>query len=439
MARYNTVSTTGSVAGGNSISTPYSGLLTTLTGTGTVTVPNPIYYTGQTQTFYNSTGSIITLSTPSGNFYAPGFSTATTLNLAPNAMITIASDGTNYQTIGWLGGIVTATSLTSTGGINVSGGVVTLTSSTTGTINNVNIGGTTAGTGAFTTLTANSTFSLTNTTATHTISATTPSTNTGSGALVVSGGVGIAGAVYIGGNLSTGSNSITSGPITATGAYPQLSLNNPSSGTGSLIDYFDNGILRQQVGHLTTTTSFQISTGGTTSGGSGLTTAFTIDSQQRVGIGTTSPTYGLHVVSSIGNPSAFISSANGGGNIYLSCSNASSPVSGYMGPNAWNNNAFGIGSSSNHPLQFTVNGSQKAQIDTNGNFLPYADNTYNLGNSSYRWANVYSGDLHLSNEGSEGNFFDGSTGDWTIQEGETDLFIINNKSGKKYKFILQEL
>jgi hypothetical protein len=75
-----------------------------------------------------------------------------------------------------------------------------------------------------------------------------------------------------------------------------------------------------------------------------------------------------------------------------------------------------------------------------GNYLPGADNAYDLGASSARWRNLYTTDLHLSNEGKpEGNQVDGTTGNWTIQEGEEHLYIINNKSGKKYKFALEEI
>jgi hypothetical protein len=77
--------------------------------------------------------------------------------------------------------------------------------------------------------------------------------------------------------------------------------------------------------------------------------------------------------------------------------------------------------------------------DRFGNTLPGADNTQDLGSPTKRWANMYTGDMHLSNEGTEGNSVDGTTGDWTIQEGENDLFIINNKSGKKFKISLQEV
>jgi len=62
-----------------------------------------------------------------------------------------------------------------------------------------------------------------------------------------------------------------------------------------------------------------------------------------------------------------------------------------------------------------------------------------LGAPDKRWANIYTGDLILSNEGSSGNTVDGTTGNWTIQEGEEHLYIINNKSGKKFRFMLSEI
>ena len=74
------------------------------------------------------------------------------------------------------------------------------------------------------------------------------------------------------------------------------------------------------------------------------------------------------------------------------------------------------------------------------NVLPNANATLDLGSSTLAWRNVYTNDLHLSNEGhEEGNSVDGTKGNWTIQEGEEHLYIINNKSGKKYKFALEEI
>ena len=83
-------------------------------------------------------------------------------------------------------------------------------------------------------------------------------------------------------------------------------------------------------------------------------------------------------------------------------------------------------------------GSKQLEIDSNGHFIPNSDNTFNLGSSSYRFANVYTGDLHLSNEGA-GNDVDGTSGSWTMQEGADDLFLINRNTGKKYKFNLTEV
>ena len=70
--------------------------------------------------------------------------------------------------------------------------------------------------------------------------------------------------------------------------------------------------------------------------------------------------------------------------------------------------------------------------------VPDTDSSYNLGSSTKRWANIYSADLHCSNKGSK-NDVDGTWGDFTIQEGESDLFLINNRNGKKYKFNLTEV
>ena len=93
---------------------------------------------------------------------------------------------------------------------------------------------------------------------------------------------------------------------------------------------------------------------------------------------------------------------------------------------------------------FIVSGSKiefepTSEVTMKGDVLPGTDNTHDLGSASKRWANIHSADLHLSNEDTEGNEVDGTTGNWTIQEGEDDLFILNKKNGKKYKFKLEEI
>jgi dienelactone hydrolase len=79
-------------------------------------------------------------------------------------------------------------------------------------------------------------------------------------------------------------------------------------------------------------------------------------------------------------------------------------------------------------------------LTVTGNVVPGTTDTYDLGASGNVWRNLYTGDLHLSNEAKEeGNTVDGTKGNWTIQEGAEDLYILNNKSGKKYKFKLEEI
>ena len=85
-----------------------------------------------------------------------------------------------------------------------------------------------------------------------------------------------------------------------------------------------------------------------------------------------------------------------------------------------------------------VSHAERARITEDGHLIPGANNTYDLGSASAGWRNIYTNDLNLSNEGSN-NDVDGSWGSFTIQEGEDDLFLINRRNGKKYKFNLTEV
>ena len=77
-------------------------------------------------------------------------------------------------------------------------------------------------------------------------------------------------------------------------------------------------------------------------------------------------------------------------------------------------------------------------ITTLRSLIPSTTDTFDLGSSSKRWANLYVNDLSLSNKGGS-NDVDGTWGSYTIQEGHDDLFLINHKTGKKFKFMLQEV
>jgi hypothetical protein len=125
--------------------------------------------------------------------------------------------------------------------------------------------------------------------------------------------------------------------------------------------------------------------------------------------------------------------ANYGEAIHISVTDYSSSDAGngiYLG--ASSNNANGVTTP-----WFSIRGGTSYFY---GNVLPDTNNSRNLGSASFGWANVYTNDLHLSNMNKpEGNDVDGTNGNWTIQEGAEQLYIINNNNGKKYKIDLTEI
>ena len=102
------------------------------------------------------------------------------------------------------------------------------------------------------------------------------------------------------------------------------------------------------------------------------------------------------------------------------------------------NNHASVELTSGMHLAFYLGGAKRIVFDNSGHILPETDNTLDLGSGSKRWANIYTGDLNLSNEGST-NSVDGTWGSYTIEEGENDLFLHNKRTGKKYKFNLTEV
>jgi len=105
----------------------------------------------------------------------------------------------------------------------------------------------------------------------------------------------------------------------------------------------------------------------------------------------------------------------------------------------WNNGNTYLYEYDNSNILIGTNNATRWQFTGGGgHFEPWSNNTYDIGSSSKRVRNLYTNDLNLSNEGSS-NDVDNTWGDYTIQEGESDLFLINNRSGKKYKFNLTEV
>ena len=98
-------------------------------------------------------------------------------------------------------------------------------------------------------------------------------------------------------------------------------------------------------------------------------------------------------------------------------------------------NDTGIAQNGDGQLELWANNTEVINIDATqaifyGNAVP--NGTRNLGSTGNPWANLYINDLNMSNKGKQ-NDVDGTWGDYTIQEGENDLFIKNNRNGKIYK------
>lgn len=68
-------------------------------------------------------------------------------------------------------------------------------------------------------------------------------------------------------------------------------------------------------------------------------------------------------------------------------------------------------------------------IVISGSLQPGLDNTVDLGGASNRFANIYTGDLHLKND----------RGDWTMIEEATYMSLRNNATGKLYKLLMEEI
>lgn len=87
----------------------------------------------------------------------------------------------------------------------------------------------------------------------------------------------------------------------------------------------------------------------------------------------------------------------------------------------------------------SISAANNVNVKINNTLIPENTNI-DLGSNLLSFRNIYTQDFILSNDNSDQpNSVDGTRGSWIIQEGENDLFIINNKTGKKYKFMLQEV
>jgi hypothetical protein len=167
--------------------------------------------------------------------------------------------------------------------------------------------------------------------------------------------------------------------------------------------------------------------------GTNATERMRINSSGNVGVGTSSPLGRLDVQTGTGDDSANSTlTIRSSGNQRLDFYNNWSTATGVRA--RIESDADDI-SQSYGTLKFyttqnnTVGVTERMRITSSGMVLPGATATYDLGSSSLRWRNVYTSDLHLNN----------GIGNYTIVEGEEDLFLYNNKNGKTYKFALIEV
>ena len=81
-------------------------------------------------------------------------------------------------------------------------------------------------------------------------------------------------------------------------------------------------------------------------------------------------------------------------------------------------------------IYFQDSGATSLYIDIpNVALVPSTDNAFDLGTTSNRFRNIYTGDLHLKNE----------RGDWSVVEESEYLSLTNNKTGKKYRLLMEEV
>lgn len=473
MARYNTISSTGTISGVATINTPNAGVLTTFSGSApyTVTLPNPVLYTGVEQFFYNATSGVVTVSTgTSAIFTGASGSGSSTQAIPTTSILIIISDGTNYVVTVGQGGPISGTTgtfsstLTANGAVamnpsnaNVSiqptgTGVTSISSGTVGSIVNMNIGASSPGTGAFTSLTASGQGSFT---------ANTISTSTSTGALTITGGLGVGGSAFIGSTITVGTSNaglsnagyiyksaaaISSGGWEAN-AVLMLGKANASGDIGVFIgsDQGNGAYKYGFIGAVNRATGYvplAINPGG---GNVGINTGVTAPTAQLEVGGSIKVTGGQITLTQTGT-----STSTMGMSPYTS---AAANIGGFAGSVLYASSSSGgagagllITCDYGQPFVFgryysgTSSFTESARFDATGNFIPGTDASMNLGSASLRWKNVYTTDLHLSNESKpEGNSVDGTQGNWTIQEGADDLYILNNKTGKKYKFKLEEV
>ncbi len=288
----------------------------------------------------------------------------------------VVSGGVGIADDLFIGGSGTMVGLTATGTTSINppnnnvsiqptgSGTVTIAPATAGNMNNMNIGSVTRASGAFTTLTSNSTTTMT---------ATTQSSTSANGAVVISGGVGIAKNLNVGGNLDV-VGSLTLGGGSTVIESTTLQVEDPTiqiGGNPQSDDSKDRGI---EFGWHTGTASrtgffgFDDSTG-----------RFTFIPEATVVSDVYSGTIGTANINVEGNITSANANINGG------------EIDGT--PIGDNNRSTGKFTTLNANGNTTLGNANTDTVTFNARIasalVPSADDTYDLGTSSVQWRNLY--------------------------------------------------
>jgi hypothetical protein len=248
----------------------------------------------------------------------------------------------------------------------------------------------------------------------------------------------ISGSVLMTGSLTVGGAATFSRNINGTGEGTFMGLDAQAV---PRLGFVKIAATQPFLGFGADTFTIRASNGSTIATSSVFTTALAITTAGNVGIGTTSPNNRLEVRNDVNGDLAFwinnrATTASGTSNSII--------FGGYRDAEE----AYAVGKISvlhlggtsgdlNHAgdmVFYTQRAnpstlSERMRITSAGVVQPGANGTQDLGTSSLRWATIYTSDLSLSN----------GIGDYTIVEGENDLFLYNNKQNKVYKFLLAEV
>lgn len=140
---------------------------------------------------------------------------------------------------------------------------------------------------------------------------------------------------------------------------------------------------------------------------------------QKVGIMDTSPSYTLDV----NGDAQITTNLTLGGILSLADGSAGAPSLTNTG-----DTNCGLYFSAADTLAFTAGGTAQVTF-ADGVIAPVTTDDVDLGTASLRFKNIYTMDLHLAND----------RGDWTVIEEENYLSLRNNKNGKMFKIVMEEI